>query len=397
MQHSAPIAPAEAVPTHEMSNAANQQRFPSEEPKSVSGRKRIWIDLDNSPHVLFFRPIIDELKKRNYDVFITARDAYQVRELLEFYGLSAQLIGRHHGKHKILKAIGTCFRGLALAAVVRKEKLDLAITHGSRGCLLACALLRIPDVLLFDYEFVAKVPTIQPSWLMAPDVVVERYTGKHARILQYPGIKEDVYLSRFVPDYGVKQRLGIAPDQLLVTVRPPAKEAHYHNPESDQLLTEAIKKFAGDPLTKILLLPRNKKQEAELRSAWAEDISRRQILIPDHVEDGLNLIWNSDCVISGGGTMNREAAALGVPVYSIFRGKIGAVDRYLADQGRLILLETVDDVRTKIKPVCRIARTERHSEQNSLALETIIGNIVSIIEVKPVAVGRGGLSVSGQN
>lgn len=95
--------------------------------------------------------------------------------------------------------------------------------------------------------------------------------------------------------------------------------------------------------------------------------------------------------------MNREAAALGVPVYSIFRGKIGAVDRYLADQGRLILLETVDDVRTKIKPVCRIARTERHIERNGPALETIIGNIVSIIEVKPVAVGRIGLSVSGQN
>jgi predicted glycosyltransferase len=397
VQHSVPVAAAEAVPTNEMSNSASQRRSSPEEPKSVSGRKRIWIDLDNSPHVLFFRPIIDELKKKNYDVFITARDAYQVRELLEFYGLSAQLIGRHHGKHKILKAIGTCFRGLALAAIVRKEKLDLAITHGSRGCLLACALLRIPDVLLFDYEFVAKVPTIQPSWLMAPDVVVERYNGKHARILQYPGIKEDVYLSRFVPDYGVKQRLGIAPDQLLVTVRPPAKEAHYHNPESDQLLTEAIRKFAGDPLTKILLLPRNKKQEAELRVAWAEDISRGQILIPDHVEDGLNLIWNSDCVISGGGTMNREAAALGVPVYSIFRGQIGAVDRYLADQGRLILLETVDDVRTKIKPVCRITRTERHSEQNSPALETIIGNIVSIIEVKPVAVGRIGLSVSGQN
>jgi uncharacterized protein len=380
-----------------MSTTVNVLDFKPAEPAPRVKRKRIWVDLDNSPHVLFFRPIIDELKKRNYDVFVTARDAYQVRELLEFYGLTAQLIGKHHGRHKVLKAIGTCWRGLSMAAIVRKEKLDLAITHGSRGCLLACALLKIPDILLFDYEFVAKVPTIQPTWLMAPGVVVESYTGNHAKILQYPGIKEDVYLSRFVPDYGLKQRLGINADELLVTVRPPAKEAHYHNPESEPLLTEAIRKFVGDPRTKILLLPRNKRQEAELRTAWAEDISRRQILIPDHVEDGLNLIWNSDLVISGGGTMNREAAALGVPVYSIFRGKIGAVDRYLADQGRLVLLETVDDVWKKIKPICRNMRTERQSEQNSPALETIIGNIVSIIEVKPLAVGRGGLSVSGQN
>ena len=87
-------------------------------------------------------------------------------------------------------------------------------------------------------------------------------------------------------------------------------------------------------------------------------------------------------MISGGGTMNREAAALGVPVYSIFRGKIGAVDSYLADQGRLVLLETVEDVRTKIKAVRREPHTQRLSGENSPALETIVQNIISIVEFK---------------
>jgi predicted glycosyltransferase len=152
------------------------------------------------------------------------------------------------------------------------------------------------------------------------------------------------------------------------------------------LLEESIKRFLNDSNTKILLLPRNKRQEAELRTAWAGAIGVGQILIPDHVEDGLNLIWNSDLVISGGGTMNREAAALGVPVYSIFRGKIGAVDRYLADQGRLVLLETVDDVRTKIRAVRREPHKQRLSGENSPALEAIVQNIISIVESKTQAV-----------
>lgn len=357
----------------------------AKEHQSASKRKKIWVDLDNSPHVLFFRPIIEELRKKDYDVFVTARDAYQVRELLEFYGVAARLIGRHHGKHKVLKAIGTCWRALSLTASVRKENIDLAITHGSRGCILACALLKLPDILLFDYEFVAKVPTITPTWLMAPSVVADVHKGNGATIIKYPGIKEDVYLSSFQPDYGLRHRLGIAPDHLVVTVRPPATEAHYHNPDSEALLTEAIKRFVGNPGTRVLLLPRNKRQEAELRSVWAEAIALGQIVIPDHVEDGLNLIWNSDVVISGGGTMNREAAALGVPVYSIFRGKIGAVDRYLANQGRLVLLETVEDVRTKIKAVRRDWHNQQLNKENKLALETIVGNIVSILEPKTVA------------
>src|SRR5205823_12050296 len=208
--------------------------------------------------------------------------------------------------------------------------------------------------VLMDYEFTAEIPFVKPTWLMVPTVVPnDQLMVPGSRVLKYPGIKEDVYLSRFQPDLDLRTRLGIGFADLLVTVRPPATEAHYHNPESEKLLTEAITKFVNTPHATIVLLPRNKKQEAESRSAWGEALAAGKILIPQQVEDGLNLIWNSDLVISGGGTMNREAAALGVPVYSIFRGKIGAVDRHLVERNRLVLLETVDDVVRKIKAVRR--------------------------------------------
>jgi uncharacterized protein len=356
-------------------------------------RKKIWVDLDNSPHVPFFRPIIEELRKRDYELLVTARDAYQVRELLEYYGVSGRIVGRHYGKLKILKAAGTCWRALALVAAVRKESPVLAMSHGSRACLLASTLLRIPNITLADYEFVAKVPTIKPTWLMVPSVVPdEALSLSGSKVMKYPGIKEDVYLSRFRPDLGLRKRLGVSPNALLVIVRPPATEAHYHNPESDGLLTEALRRFVGEADVTIILLPRNKRQETELRSVWAHDIASGKILIPDHVEDGLNLIWNSDLVVSGGGTMNREAAAMGVPVYSIFRGKIGAVDHYLVDQGRLVLLETVEDIRTKIKAVPRKQSKQLLSQANSPALDTIVQSVVSILESQTSKTGQARLN-----
>ena len=369
-----------------MTIAADSASVQLAEFERSAGRKKIWVDLDNSPHVPFFRPIIEELRKRDYELLVTARDAYQVRELLDYYGVKARIVGKHYGKFKVLKALGTCWRALALAAIVRKENPILSISHGSRGCLVASTLLRIPNIALTDYEFVAKVPTIKPTWLMVPSVVPDdRLSLSGSRIMKYPGIKEDVYLSRFRPDPELRKRLGISADALLITVRPPATEAHYHNPQSEKLLTEALNRFVSHADNRIILLPRNKRQETELRLAWAKSIASGKILIPHHVEDGLNLIWNSDLVISGGGTMNREAAAMGVPVYSIFRGTIGAVDRYLADQGRLVLLETVEDVRTKIKAVRREPHKQRLSRENSPALETIVQNIISIVEFKTVA------------
>lgn len=352
--------------------------------KSFSPRPKIWIDLDNSPHVPFFRPIIHEFDQRGYEVFITARDAYQVRELLEFYGIPAKLIGKHHGQQKVLKALGTLSRALSLSAAVRREKPVLAMSHGSRGCLVAANVLGIPSINLTDYEFVAKVPFAKPTWLMIPSVVPDSGLRREGTtVMKYPGIKEDVYLAQFRPDRSLRERMGIGKDEVLIMVRPPATEAHYHNPESELLLSETLKKILNEQNTRVVLLPRNKRQEAELKAAWNDAITSSRIIIPVQVEDGLNLIWNSDLVISGGGTMNREAAAMGVPVYSIFRGKIGAVDRYLADEKRLILLETVDDVRTKIEIVRRKEVTTDFDGRPSPALLAIVDHVSAIVEKKP--------------
>jgi uncharacterized protein len=349
--------------------------------KSSSVQKKIWIDLDNSPHVPFFVPIIPELRAKGYEIFLTARDSYQVVELLKHYGVDARVIGKHYGKHKLLKVLGTLWRGILLTYIVRKEKPAISVTHGSRGCSLASSLLGIPNVTMIDYEHSSKGVPAKNMWLIFPEIIPTNGQASD-KILKYPGIKEDVYLPSFHPDPQLRARLGIEQDELLVTVRPPATEAHYHNAEAEALLSATFEKFINMPGARILLLPRNKRQEAVLRAAWTAAIASGKIVIPACVEDGMNIIWNSDLVVSGGGTMNREAAAMGVPVYSIFRGPIGAVDRFLSSEGRLVLLENVEQVQSKIRAVRRDknALTLRH--QKSRALEAIVNHVSNIVESK---------------
>jgi hypothetical protein len=197
--------------------------------------------------------------------------------------------------------------------------------------------------------------------------------------MKYPGLKEDVYVPRFRPDPSLKGELGLSPSDLVVTVRPPATEAHYHNPEAEVLLDAALRLLVEQPEVRVILLPRNDRQAKVLRKAWDKWIENHKIIIPEQVVDGLNLIWFSDLVISGGGTMNREAAALGVPVYSIFRGRIGGVDEYLAKSGRLVLIENVEDIRTKVSLKRRNPATQRLLDRGP-ALESIVAGITSIAE-----------------
>jgi predicted glycosyltransferase len=352
--------------------------------KQMPGKK-IWIDLENSPHVPFFKPIMEELEKRGHSVVLTARDCFQVCELADLFHMKYKRIGHHYGKHTLAKLTGLVVRVLQMAPTVLREKPDLAISHGSRSLFLLSSLLRIPTLTIFDYEHTAWISGFKPSWAMAPEIVPQESIGSRGhgvgRLLRYPGIKEDVYAPSFKPDPKIREKLGVGASALLVTIRPPANEAHYHNPESEKLLDAVFDLFSHQPDSKVILVPRTPKQGAEIRQKWPQLFEREQMSIPEHVVDGLDLIWTSDLVISGGGTMNREAAALGVPVYSIFRGTIGAVDHYLAEHGRLVLLESPADVRNKLKIERRI-HSARPQMAVSKTLQAIVDNITLVLESK---------------
>ena len=342
--------------------------------------KKIWIDLDNSPHVPFFLPIIEGLQKAGYKVLLTARNSYQVCELLRLHNLSCRVVGKHYGKRQILKLAGTALRTAQLLPFALKERPDLLVSHGSRAQFLVGQTLRIPTIMMLDYEFVNATAFLHPDWLFVPEVIPDgHFAQKPDHVFRYYGLKEDVYISRLKPNADVRKVLGIRADELVVTVRPPATEAHYHNPEGEKFLTACLEFLLAHANVRIVMLPRNQNQGHALRSEWSQAIEAKRIVIPESAVDGLNLIWNSDLVISGGGTMNREAAALGVPVYSIFRGRLGAVDEYLSKTGRLTMIEKVEDIPVKIglerrKPAVSSAEPRRDT------LDCILKAVISVAE-----------------
>src|SRR5712692_2957700 len=307
--------------------------------KTSANKKIVWIDLDNSPHVPFFLPIIRELQSRDIELVLTARDTYQVCDLIKYFGLSCKVIGRHYGKNKLFKVVGNCIRAAELLPMAIAQHPDLAISHGSRAQVLVCKPLGIPTLVMHDYEHSTRTGFLESDWILMPDVIPNGAMSKKTdRVLRYRGLKEDVYIPEFHPDASILGQLGLDARDFLVTLRPPATEAHYHNPESEVLFDATLELLSSNPSIRAITLPRNHRQGDQIRERWPKLISSRQMIIPDSPVDGLNLIWFSEFVVSGGGTMNREAAALNVPVYSIFRGKIGAVDRYLAKSGRLIMI-----------------------------------------------------------
>lgn len=339
--------------------------------------QKIWIDLDNSPHVPFFLPIVRELEKKGHTVFVTTRDCFQVCALADYHKLRHTCIGTHYGSNRAFKVLGTIWRALQLAPVVVREKPDISLSHGSRALVLLSSILRVPTVVMFDYEHAAFLPLLRPTLGIAPEVINDPRFARHfaGGVCAYSGLKEDVYARSFVPDSSIVGQLKLEPDLVIATLRPPAVEAHYHNPESEKLFTEVVEFLGNTANVRMIVLPRNEARERrDMERRWSRLFREGRILIPDHVVDGLNLVWHSDLVISGGGTMNREAAALGVPVYSIFRGRLGAVDAYLVEQQRLTLIRSVEDVRTKIVPVKR-PRTECDSARKDLVLNQIMAGI----------------------
>jgi len=349
----------------------------------AGGQAKIWIDLDNTPHVPFFKPIIRELERRGWRPVVTARDAFQVCDLAAEMGLSCRPIGRHYGKNRLMKVWGLGWRTLQLLPFFLQQRPVLALSHGSRSQILLGNLLRVPTVMVMDYEHAETPWLLRPRWEIVPEVLrpVSLHCRNRERIRFYQGIKEDVYAGDLNPDPRLLESLGVADARVLATARPPATEAHYHNPESEVLFEAFMNRAVATPGVKVVLLPRNKNQESQARARFPGWFEGGRTVVPQGAVDGLNLLWHSDLVVSGGGTMNREAAALGVPVYSIFRGKLGAVDRHLQSEGRLVLVDSVEAVQRTIRLESRPKAGTPQSRPRR-ALQDILAHVEQILQLE---------------
>jgi uncharacterized protein len=322
-------------------------------------RMRIWIDLGNSPHAPFFRPLVNEFERRSHSVETTARQFAQTVELAYAAGFTPAVIGSHGGKNISGKAIRLVQRATGLAKWARPKRFDLTVSHNSHENILAARMLSIPSVTLMDYE---HHPANHFSFRLASRVIVpaafpesslRQFGVRPEKVRRYDGIKEDVYLADFTPDPAFTQKLsqlGIEQSDVLVVARAPASFALYHRMENE-LFDKLVEHLAAVNGTKLVLLSRTSEQRAMLRAQH----TLPNVIFPKEALDGANLIAAADLVVSAGGTMNREAAALGVPAVTTFVGKWAAVDEQLVREGRLFRCDTIDalnqvTVRKKSQP-----------------------------------------------
>jgi predicted glycosyltransferase len=299
----------------------------------------IWIDLTNSPHVLVMRPVIAELRARAHDVQVTARDFAQTLGLLERFGIEHTAIGRHRGAGLGAKAGGLLTRSLALARWARGRRFDIALGHGSNDLTVAAALLRIPSATTFDYEWATVQHNVNcrlARAVVVPDAIPpERLYGYGARdkLRRYPGLKEEYYLADFKPDPAVVAELRIDRAAPLAIVRPAPEVSLYHRFEND-LFAQVLERLRG---SQTVVLPRTPAQRDAL-------LAHGGLIVPERAVDAQSLVSYADLVVSAGGTMNREAVALGTPVYTVFEGRLGAVDERLIAAGRLRRLASANEI-----------------------------------------------------
>jgi predicted glycosyltransferase len=301
---------------------------------------RVWVDLTNSPHVLVLRPVIERLRARGDEVHVTARDFAQTVALCERHGIDATVIGRHRGGRVAAKALGLAGRSGALTRWARRQRFDLALGHGSNDVTVAAALLRIPCSTMFDYEFATVQHNVNcrlAQVVVVPDAIpperLDRY-GARGKLRRYPGLKEEYYLADLEPDPQVIAQLGLDPAQPLAVVRTPPAVSLYHRFEND-VFADVLRRLREQ--AQVVVLPRTPEQRAELVAAGG-------FVVPETAIDAPSLIAFADVVVSAGGTMNREAVALGTPVWTTFEGRLGAVDERLIAEGRLRRLERAQDV-----------------------------------------------------
>ena len=297
---------------------------------------KVWVDISAPAHVLVFRPLIALLRGRGDEVEVTTRDYAQTLELLDRHGIEAEVLGAHGGRSRVAKAFALGSRLKALKRYAKGHGYDLALAHGSHELTITARRLGIPSATTHDDEYAtlqhhlgdrAATKVVVPEAI--PPERMARFGVRSPKLLQYPGLKEEYYLYDFEPDPSVLDELLVNRERTLVVVRTPPDVSLYHR-RSNPFFPRLLAHLGSQESVQAVVLPRSAEQRA-----YVVGLELPSVIVPQQAVDAQSLIALADLVVSAGGTMNREAAALGVPVYTTYGGRIGGVDEMLIGEGRL--------------------------------------------------------------
>jgi uncharacterized protein len=331
---------------------------------------RVWIDLTNTAHVLVLRPLVELLERDGHEVTLTARPLSHTLELLDDWGHPYTAVGRYGGSSRAGKGFAAIARVRQLHRFARRQRFDWGLAHGSTDLPPVCRLLRIPNTTMFDYEWAVAQHHVNcrlATRVLVPDAIpaerLARYGARPPKLVQYPGLKEEYYMADFEPDPGVLEQLDLDRARVLCVVRTAPSYALYLRGAEDTVLPRLLARFSGNQRTQTVVLARTEEQRDAIRA-----LALDRVVVPERAVDGRSLVAFADLLVSAGGTMNREAAVLGTPVWSIFEGRLGAIDELLMREGRLLTLGEPAEIPIEKKQPGAVERRVRRDPADLLRL-----------------------------
>jgi predicted glycosyltransferase len=335
----------------------------------------IWVDCTAAAHPLVLRPVMERLEGHGHEVMVTTREYGQTLGILDRLGIPYTAVGSHGGASALGKGRALAGRSARLAKIVWERRPQLALSHGSVDLALVSTLFRIPSAQMQDYEFAIwqrQIAFRAARRVLVPDSIpldrLRKVGAKERKLVRYPGLKEEYYLAGFEPDPAVLDELALDREKILVVVRPPPETSEYH--AHNDLYGETIRHLAGADEAQAVVIPRTERQAAEVRAMGATNL-----IVPERAIDAQSLIAFADLVVSAGGTMNREAVALGTPVFTTFAGRMGGVDEELIADGRLQVLADPAELPLRKRDAPPGVRNPRDPE---LLVEGVLGAVEGV-------------------
>lgn len=326
--------------------------------------KKIWFDITNTPHVHFLlgvKDILDDIDQYSYTY--TSREFSETNKLLhQKIGDNFTSIGKHYGKKNINKVRGLISRFLDVSKSVGEY--DISISNGSENAIWLSFLKRKKSIAFGDNDtarqwtygrFVsfAFFPNAIPKSVLTKQGIPDR------KLYLYDGYKEDIYLSGFKPDQNFLSKL---PFQEYVIVRPENLMANYiRNNEVRSIVPDLLKMLSGSGVN-ILYLPRYK-----VDFEYAKGI--KGIYIPDEPINGLDACFYANAVLTGAGTLAREAACMSVPAYSFYAGKqLLAVDQQMIKKEMVMYSRDPDQI---VQSVIRKNKNEPEFSRSKIVRDEV--------------------------
>jgi predicted glycosyltransferase len=330
---------------------------------------RIWVDMTNVAHPIVLRPLIELLEQDGHEVQITARPLSHTLDLLDAWGHPYSALGRYGGASKAGKARAAADRIGRLLGFARGRRFDYALAHASADLPPVCRALRIPNTTMFDYEWATlqhHVICRLATRVLVPEAIpperLRRYGAKPPKLIRFPGLKEEYYLASFEPDRTTLEKLGVPDGKPVCVVRTPPSYALYLGGSENALLPPLLRRLDRQGCWSVVLT-----RTAEQRAA-VNALGLDRAIAPEHAQDGRSLVALADALVSAGGTMNREAAVLGTPVWSIFEGPLGGVDELLVREGRMRILRDPEELRVERRSDNAFERRVRRDPADLLTL-----------------------------